>query len=206
MFDEIEKAHPDVFNVFLQILDEGRLTDGQGKTVDFRNTVILMTSNIGGRMIHEFGQKVADQEELEGEVRQDLWDEEFESVRTAIGEELRERFRPEFLNRIDDIVIFRNLSRKQIKEIVEVQLVELRKRLDEKRMTISFSENALEKLAEKGYDPVFGARPLKRAIQKYIQNPLSTKLLEETFCEGDGIAVDCNGESDVFQFEKVKKG
>jgi ATP-dependent Clp protease ATP-binding subunit ClpB len=206
LFDEIEKAHQDVFNVFLQILDEGRLTDGQGKTVDFRNTVILMTSNIGGRMIHEFGQKVADQEEREGKVRQDLWDAEFESVRTAIGEELRERFRPEFLNRIDDIVIFRNLNRKQIKEIVEVQLVELRKRLDEKRMTITFSEKALEKLAEKGYDPAFGARPLKRAIQKYIQNPLSTKLLEESFCEGDGISVDCNGESDVFQFEKVKNG
>jgi len=205
LFDEIEKAHPDVFNVFLQILDEGRLTDGQGKTVDFRNTVILMTSNIGGRMIHEFGQRVAEMEERGQENVQEMWDGEFESVRNAIGDELREKFRPEFLNRIDDIVIFRNLSRKQIKEIVEVQLVELRKRLDEKRMKISLSEKALGELADKGYDPVFGARPLKRAIQKYIQDPLSIKLLEESFNEGDEIRVDCNGKKGVFHFEKLSQ-
>ncbi|QPJ65684.1 MAG: ATP-dependent chaperone ClpB [Candidatus Nitrohelix vancouverensis] len=203
LFDEIEKAHPDVFNIFLQILDEGRLTDGQGKTVDFRNTVILMTSNIGGRMIHEFGMRFAEFENSEDEDKRQTWEKEFEQVKTSIWKELRENFRPEFLNRLDDVVIFRNLSRKQIKEIVEVQLGNIRTLLKERRMTLSLSDNAMEALAEKGYDPVFGARPLKRVLQKYIQDPLSMKILGEEIHDGDSIYVDCNGSgTDSFHFER----
>jgi ATP-dependent Clp protease ATP-binding subunit ClpB len=200
LFDEIEKAHPDVFNIFLQILDEGRLTDGQGKTVDFNNTVILMTSNIGGKMIQDAGMEAA---RLEGENEdEDVWEAEYEKVQEAVRLELRNYFRPEFLNRIDDIVLFRNLSRERIKEIVEVQLADLRKRLAEKRMTLQLSEKVKDVLAEKGYDPVFGARPLKRAVQKYLQDPISMEILEENLEDGDDITVDVNGASDKFVFKK----
>ncbi|PIQ96460.1 MAG: ATP-dependent chaperone ClpB [Nitrospinae bacterium CG11_big_fil_rev_8_21_14_0_20_56_8] len=203
LFDEIEKAHPDVFNVFLQIFDEGRLTDGQGKTVDFKNTVILMTSNIGGKMIQDFGQEAARLESVSGGKFEDIWETEFEKVQEAVRQELRNHFRPEFLNRIDDIVLFRNLSRNQIKEIVEVQLSDLRKRLAERRMTLTLSEPVKAVLAEKGYDPVFGARPLKRAIQKYIQDPLSMKILEGEFSDGDHIDVEREEGKETFVFRKM---
>jgi len=202
LFDEIEKAHSDVFNIFLQILDEGRLTDGQGKTVDFKNTVILMTSNIGGKMIQDAGLEAAKLESQTDDGSADVWEAEYEKVQESVRLELRNHFRPEFLNRIDDIVLFRNLSRERIKEIVEVQLTDLRKRLAEKRMTLQLSEKVKDVLAEKGYDPVFGARPLKRAVQKYLQDPISMKILEEVFDDGDDIAVDINGTSDKFIFKK----
>jgi ATP-dependent Clp protease ATP-binding subunit ClpB len=203
LFDEIEKAHSDVFNIFLQILDEGRLTDGHGKTVDFKNTVILMTSNIGGKMIQDAGMEASRLESQAADGSADVWEAEYEKVQEAVRLELRNHFRPEFLNRIDDIVLFRNLSRERIKEIVEVQLTDLRKRLAEKRMTLQLSEKVKDVLAEKGYDPVFGARPLKRAVQKYLQDPISMKILEEAFDDGDDIAVDVNGSSDKFVFEKT---
>lgn len=203
LFDEIEKAHSDVFNIFLQILDEGRLTDGHGKTVDFKNTVILMTSNIGGKLIQDAGLEAARLESESSDGSSEIWEAEYEKVQEAVRLELRNYFRPEFLNRIDDIVLFRNLSRERIKEIVEVQLSDLRKRLAEKRMTLHLSETVKDVLAEKGYDPVFGARPLKRAVQKYLQDPISMKILEEVFDDGDDIAVDTNGTSDKFVFKKT---
>src|SRR5216110_1211883 len=170
LFDEIEKAHPDVFNVLLQILDDGRLTDSKGRTVDFRNTVLIMTSNLGSREI----QAVSDDEK---------------QVHEAVLEELRQNFKPEFLNRIDDIVIFHRLSRKQISQIIEVQLERLRAMLRERNISLVLDNSARELLAHEGYDPNFGARPLKRAIQTLIQNPLAMKLLRGEIPPGQTVIV-----------------
>jgi ATP-dependent Clp protease ATP-binding subunit ClpB len=170
LFDEIEKAHPDVFNVLLQILDDGRLTDSKGRTVDFKNTVLIMTSNLGSREIQEVGDD-------EGQVRE------------AVTEVLHEHFKPEFLNRIDDIIIFHQLSREQITQIVDVQLERLRTMLHERNISIVLEESAKELLAREGYDPNFGARPLKRAIQTLIQNPLAMKLLRSEIQPGQTVVV-----------------
>ncbi len=183
LFDEIEKAHPEVFNVLLQILDDGRMTDGQGRTVDFKNTVIIMTSNVGSQWIQELGEEK--REEMEKRVR---------SV-------LRETFKPEFLNRIDEIIIFENLKREQIKRIVEIQMKEIKKRLEDQNITLSLSESAKSLLAEEGYDPVYGARPLKRALQKYIENPLSMEILKGNILEGAHIRADAENDSLVFSTE-----
>ena len=201
LFDEIEKAHSDVFNIFLQILDEGRLTDGQGKTVDFRNTLVLMTSNIGSKFIEEAGLEAA-LHESKGHARE-VWERQYEKVQDTVRQELRNHFRPEFLNRVDDIVLFRNLNLEQIQEIVDVQMQSLQKRLAEMNMSIVLNDKVKEVLAQKGYDPAFGARPLKRALQKHIQDPLSLKILQGEFSEGDRVKVDVNGNSDTFTFEKV---
>ena len=196
LFDEIEKAHPDVFNLFLQIMDEGRLTDGQGKTVDFKNTLILMTSNLAGRQIQEAG---ACFEEGGAALARD------ERIRQEVQAELKNHFRPEFLNRIDEIIIFNSLGREQIKAIVEIQLEDLRRRLAEKKMTLSLSDAVKESLARRGYDPVYGARPLKRAIRKYLQDPLSLHILREQFGEGDHIRIVTNGAKDTFVFETAPR-
>ncbi len=169
LFDEIEKAHQDVFNVMLQILDDGRLTDGKGRTVDFKNTVIIMTSNIGSQYIHELG---ASQRERMVEL---------------VTETLQAHFRPEFLNRIDDVVIFNSLGLDDIKGIVDIQIKRLRKLLADKGIDIELDDGAREFIAEEGYDPAFGARPLKRAIQKHIQNQLATRILEGAFGDGEVI-------------------
>jgi ATP-dependent Clp protease ATP-binding subunit ClpB len=169
LFDEIEKAHPDVFNILLQILDDGRLTDSQGRTVDFRNTVVIMTSNVGSQIILERG--TADWAEVEA----------------AVLGALRQHFRPEFLNRVDDIIVFRPLSRAQLEDIVELQLTRLRQLLAEKKITLDLTPEAKHALTSEGYDPTYGARPLKRAIQRLIQNPLSLAILEGRFHEGDHI-------------------
>jgi ATP-dependent Clp protease ATP-binding subunit ClpB len=174
LFDEVEKAHPDVFNVLLQILDDGRLTDGQGRVVNFKNTVIIMTSNIASPIIQELTQSGASQE----------------TVRTRVMEELRHNLRPEFLNRIDEVIVFRPLSREQIGEIVEIQLGRLRKLLADRKLTLELTPAAREKLASEGYDPVYGARPLKRVIQQRLQNPLALRLLQGEFHAGDTILVD----------------
>jgi ATP-dependent Clp protease ATP-binding subunit ClpB len=174
LFDEVEKAHPEVFNVLLQILDDGRLTDGKGRTVDFKNTVLIMTSNIGSQWI------------------QDLTAREHEEMRRRVLEALRAQFKPEFLNRVDDVVIFHALSIDNIKEIVEIQLRNLRKRLAERKMDLHLSERAKQILAKEGFDPVYGARPLKRAIQRSILDPLALKVLEGEFSEGDTIEVDAD--------------
>jgi ATP-dependent Clp protease ATP-binding subunit ClpB len=182
LFDEIEKAHPDVFNVLLQILDDGRLTDSKGRTVDFKNTVLIMTSNLGSREI----QAVADDEK---------------QVREAVLEVLREHFKPEFLNRIDDIVIFHRLSREQIGRIIDVQLERLRRMLAERNITLALDDSARALLAREGYDPMYGARPLKRAIQTLIQNPLASKLLRGEVQPGQTVRVSAEGDEMRFTAE-----
>ncbi len=184
LFDEIEKAHPEVFNVLLQVLDDGRLTDGQGRTVDFRNTVIIMTSNLGSQYIQEL---VHDEERM----------------REAVMEVLRQHFRPEFLNRLDEIIIFRPLTKEDLKQIVDIQIKRLARLLEDRRMQIRLTERAKERLAEEGYDPVYGARPLKRVIQRRIQDKLAMEILEGRFMEGDIIEVDYDDESNEFVFRKV---
>ncbi|MFX1448053.1 MAG: ATP-dependent chaperone ClpB [Promethearchaeota archaeon] len=184
LFDEIEKAHSDVFNILLQILDDGRLTDGQGRTVDFKNTIIIMTSNVGSQFILE---SRSQDEEKNIEMLQNT---------------LKQYFKPEFLNRIDEIITFNFLKQEQIKNIVDIQIKQLNKTLAEHKIQLELTENAKNYLAEKGFDPDFGARPLKRAIQNYIQNPLSLELLEGNFIEGDIIRVDIDNRSRI-QFEKI---
>ncbi len=173
LFDEIEKAHPEVFNVLLQILDDGRMTDGHGRTVDFKNTIIIMTSNVGSQWIRELG---SNRDEMEKRVM----------------EALRAGFKPEFLNRIDETIIFESLTREQIVDIVEIQMRRLAKRLSDQNLTLDLTDDAKRFLAEKGYDPVYGARPLKRAIQKYIENPLSMEILKGNILEGARIIADVN--------------
>ncbi|MBN2467249.1 MAG: ATP-dependent chaperone ClpB [Deltaproteobacteria bacterium] len=186
LFDEIEKAHPEVFNILLQILDDGRLTDGHGRTVDFKNTIIMMTSNVGSQWI------------------QDLSGEKREEMRERVMGVLRNTFKPEFLNRIDEIIIFNNLTREHLKKIVDIQMAYLQKRLQERDMDIELSEAAKDLLCERGYDPNYGARPLKRAIQKYIQDPLALKILEGSFADGDTVLVDVDAARRDFSFAHAK--
>jgi ATP-dependent Clp protease ATP-binding subunit ClpB len=185
LFDEIEKAHTDVFNVLLQILDDGRLTDGQGRTVDFKNTIIIMTSNLGSEYIHEYIDRP-------------------ETMEERVLEVLRGHFRPEFLNRVDEIIIFRALGLTQIKEIVDIQIEHLRKRLAEKKIDLDLTDEAKNLVAEKGYDPVYGARPLKRTIQKLIQDPLANEILKGAFKEGDHVVVDVGKNNDLILTKEVK--
>ena len=184
LFDEIEKAHTDVFNVLLQILDDGRLTDSKGRTVDFKNTVLIMTSNLGSREI----QLVQDDEK---------------QVREAVLQELRLHFKPEFLNRIDDIVIFHQLSREQVGKIIDVQLERLRAMLAERNVTLELDNSARELLMREGYDPTYGARPLKRAIQSYIQNPLAVKLLQGEIVPGQTVTVSAKGDQMDFTTQQA---
>jgi ATP-dependent Clp protease ATP-binding subunit ClpB len=172
LLDEVEKAHPDVFNVLLQVLDDGRLTDGQGRTVDFRNTVIVMTSNLGSQRIQS----------MSGE-------ENYAAMKAAVMEVVREHFKPEFINRVDDIVVFHPLAAEQIRGIVGIQLRYLQARLAERDIRLELEDAALDKLAEAGFDPVYGARPLKRAIQQYVENPLAQEILRGHFGPGDLIRV-----------------
>jgi len=183
LFDEIEKAHPEVFNVLLQILDDGRMTDGHGRTVDFKNTIIIMTSNVGSQWIQELGAR--DRTEMEQRVM----------------DALRATFKPEFLNRIDEIIIFHNLTPEQIGAIVEIQIERLARRLAERKITLSLTEPAKQLIARKGYDPVYGARPLKRAIQQAIENPLAVEILKGRFPEGSEILADVEGDRMVFSRE-----
>ena len=178
LLDEIEKAHPDVFNVLLQLLEDGRLTDGQGRTVDFRNCVVIMTSNIGSQLIADVPHDAAPA----------LW----ERVRDDVLEELRANFRPEFLNRVDDIILFSRLDRSQIREIVEIQLRGVRERLAARKLSLHVTESAMDAIAAEGYDPTYGARPLKRVIQRRLQDPIAMAILEGRFTEGDTIEVDAS--------------
>ena len=181
LFDEIEKAHPEVFNALLQILEDGRMTDGQGRTVDFKNTVIIMTSNLGSQYI------------------QDLAGTNRKEMEQRVTAALRDAFKPEFLNRIDEIIIFNSLGREEIKSIVEIQLKRLRQNLASRKMALEITDRAKALLADKGYDPVYGARPLKRTIQRLIQDPLAVKILEGEFKEGDRITIDSDGDEMVFR-------
>jgi len=179
LFDEIEKAHPDVFNTLLQLLDEGRLTDGQGRVVDFRNCLIIMTSNIGGDLIQAAAK--------------------IEDVRDAIGALLKATFKPEFLNRIDETIIFNRLGKPEILKIVDIQLEILKKRMGERKITLDATPKARAYLAETGYDPLYGARPLKRTIQNLVQNPLAKMVLAGDISDGDAVVLDKGTDGLVFK-------
>jgi len=184
LLDEIEKAHPEVFNILLQILDDGRLTDGHGRTVDFKNTLIIMTSNLGSQWI------------------QDLSEKDYDEIQRRVMNVVRSTFKPEFLNRIDEIIIFHALGKEEIKKIIEIQLSYLNKRLAEKKLSMKLTESAKDLLVEEGFDPVYGARPLKRAIQRMVQDPLALRLLEGEFSEGDLIEVGVNQKSKEIVFTR----
>lgn len=183
LLDEVEKAHPDVFNILLQVLDDGRLTDGQGRTVDFRNVVIVMTSNLGSHQIQEMSERGTDADSAEG----------YTQMKAAVMGVVQAHFRPEFINRLDDIVVFHPLQKVQIREIAKIQMRGLEKRLAERGLRIEVSEAAFDLLGNVGFDPVYGARPLKRAIQQQLENPLASKILAGDFASGDTIAVDAAG-------------
>jgi ATP-dependent Clp protease ATP-binding subunit ClpB len=188
LLDEMEKAHRDVFNVLLQLLDDGRLTDGQGRTVDFTNTIVVMTSNVGSHMIQEITESGGDEE----------------TMRRAVGDALKAHFLPEFLNRIDDTIIFQPLGRDQVQRIATLQIERLRKQLAASDLNLVVSEAAIDAIGREGYDPTFGARPLKRVIQRQIQNPLATELLKGEYEPGATIQVDYReGE---FLFGKLSDG
>ena len=182
LFDEIEKAHADVFNIMLQILDDGRLTDSQGRTVDFKNSIIIMTSNIGSQYILD----------VTGE-------ENYEEMRSRVMGAMRDSFRPEFLNRIDEIIIFHGLTKEQLQPIVKLQVQGLEKRLADQKLSLKLSEKAIDFLAELGYDPIYGARPLKRAIQRYLETSIAKSILRGEFQEGDTIFVDVEDERLTFK-------
>ena len=189
LFDEIEKAHPDVFNVFLQILDDGRLTDGQGRTIDFKNTIVIMTSNIGSHRILDY--------------RGDSSSAEFAVMRATVLDELRQNFRPEFINRIDEIVVFHALTEDELKSIVEIQLDRVRTRLVDRRITLEMSDEAKAHLARAGYEPAYGARPLKRAVQREVETPLGRKILAGDVRDGDHVRVDVDRDSGGLTFSTV---
>ena len=183
LFDEVEKAHPDVFNVLLQVLDDGILTDGQGRVVDFKNTIIIMTSNIGSDAILEA-----------------VTDEDMKAAKDTIDVLLKKSFRPEFLNRIDEIVMFQRLDKSCIAGIVKIQLERVAKRLADRRIQLVFDDSSIDFLADKGYEPSFGARPIKRAIQTYLENPLSKELLQGKYLDGATIKISCPENSDGLLF------
>ncbi|MGH7645719.1 MAG: AAA family ATPase, partial [Gemmatimonadales bacterium] len=185
LFDEIEKAHADVFNILLQILDDGRLTDSQGRTVDFRNAVLIMTSNIGSPYILEHGTT------------------NWEQVETKVLELLRQHFRPEFLNRVDDVIIFRPLGTEEIARIVDLQLERVQALLAAKQLTLEVTPAAKQLLVAEGYDPVYGARPLKRAIQRLLQNPLALAVLEGEYQQGHRVRVDRAKDGAHLAFQRI---
>jgi ATP-dependent Clp protease ATP-binding subunit ClpB len=185
LLDEIEKAHRDVFNILLQVLDDGRLTDNHGHTVDFTNTIIVMTSNVGSQMIQEI---------FEGGGT-------YDEMRVSVMESLQTRFLPEFLNRIDEIIVFRPLERSQIRKIVDLQVAHLAKLLEKRELNLVVTEAACQEIANRGYDPQFGARPLKCVIQQQLQNPLAAELLKGEYLEGSTVKIDFDGEE--FTFERA---
>jgi ATP-dependent Clp protease ATP-binding subunit ClpB len=187
LFDEIEKAHSEVLNVLLQLLDDGRLTDGKGRTIDFKNTVVIMTSNLGSAFLADLGDKGVD-----------------EGVQRQVMDALRAHFRPEFINRVDEIIVFHPLTREQMKTIVDIQVKGLLKRLEERKIFVALTDTAKEWLVREGYDPAYGARPLKRAIQKHILDPLAMRVLEAEFREGDVVQVDAGPAG--LQFSKQHAG
>jgi ATP-dependent Clp protease ATP-binding subunit ClpB len=189
LFDEIEKAHPEVLNVMLQLLDDGRLTDGQGRTVDFKNTVVIMTSNVGSHVIADAAVK--------GGAMDD-------TVHREVMDALRSHFRPEFLNRVDDIIIFHALSRTELRQIIDIQLKGLVKRLEDRKIRVELSENAKDLIIAEAYDPIYGARPLKRTIQRRILDPLAVRVLQGDFGEGDTVLIDVKAGELVFN--KVEAG
>ena len=189
LFDEVEKAHPKVFNVFLQILDDGRLTDGQGRTVDFRNTVIIMTSNIAGpEILARSGRG------------------EWRDVEAMVHGRLKEHFRPEFLNRVDEVVVFKPLSKKDLNEIVKIQLRRVARLAEHQDVRLAVSDEARRVIAGDGYDPAFGARPLKRAVQRLVQDPLAMAILEGTVVPGSAVRLDKEADGEALVFVEDSEG
>jgi ATP-dependent Clp protease ATP-binding subunit ClpB len=188
LFDEIEKAHPEVFNVFLQIMDDGRLTDGKGRVVDFKNTIIIMTSNIGSSYLIDLSSP-----------------EKIGEAHKMVMEALRAHFKPEFLNRVDDILIFNPLGKEQLSKIVELRLEDLRKLLADRKISLEMTPAAKEMVFTAGYDPNYGARPLKRAIQKLIQDPLALKILDGEVLHGDHVMVDADKREGKLTFKVAKR-
>jgi len=182
LLDEVEKAHPDVFNVLLQVFDDGRLTDGKGRTVDFKNTVLIMTSNIASQQIQQLREEQGSDWEIEAHVK----------------DALKTFFKPEFLNRIDEVVVFQGLNKEALRKVVEIQLRSLSDRLKERQIRLEFTDKAQDLIMELGYDPAFGARPLKRTIQQQIENPLASELLAGRFADGDVVRVDAEGSRFTF--------
>jgi ATP-dependent Clp protease ATP-binding subunit ClpC len=189
LFDEIEKAHPDVFNTLLQILEDGRLTDAQGRTVDFKNTVIIMTSNLGTADLRKANVGFVKADEAVT----------YEKMKVKVHEELKRHFRPEFLNRIDDVIVFHELTTAEITEIVDLLVKRVREQLESQGLGFDLTQEAKVLLARKGYDPALGARPLRRAIQRMVEDPLSEKILWKEFRAGDTIVIDAEGEEVVFR-------
>jgi ATP-dependent Clp protease ATP-binding subunit ClpB len=187
LMDEVEKAHPDVFNILLQVLDDGRLTDGQGRTVDFRNTIIVMTSNLGSDRI----QSMSD-------------DADYEKMKELVLEVVAAHFRPEFINRIDDLVVFHALRQEQIREIADIQIGRVAQRLAEQDIHLEVSQSARDFLGRTGFDPVYGARPLKRAIQTYLETPLASAILSGDFVPGSSLLVDLHDDKLTFQIAKTR--
>jgi ATP-dependent Clp protease ATP-binding subunit ClpB len=185
LFDEVEKAHPDVFNILLQVLDDGRLTDSQGRVIDFKNTVIVMTSNLGSSDVRELGEGASD-----------------EDVRLTVMNAVSQHFRPEFINRIDELVVFHSLKKSQIRGIADIQLDRLRSRLSERDIGLKVDDQAFDILIDAGFDPVYGARPLKRAIQQQVENPLAQQILAGQFTAGDTILI--SAENGQLDFGKLK--
>jgi ATP-dependent Clp protease ATP-binding subunit ClpB len=190
LFDEIEKAHPDVFNVLLQMMDDGRLTDGKGRTVDFRNTVIIMTSNLGSSFLQA--------ESLHAE-------KDFDEASKHVMNALHAHFKPEFLNRVDDIIIFRPLGKEQLVKIIELRLEDVRHLLAERKISLEMTDAAKDLLFSEGFDPNFGARPLKRAIQKMVQDPLAMKILDGEVLHGDHVIVDADKKAGKMKFEVSRR-
>lgn len=198
LLDEIEKAHSDVFNTLLQIMDDGYITDSLGRKIDFRNTIIIMTSNIGARKLQDFGLGVG----FGTQARKDQADSD---MRGVLESSLKKTFAPEFLNRVDDVVVFNGLERKDINKIIKIELNKLYKRIEELGYTVDMSQEAIDFIADKGFDQKYGARPLKRAIQKYVEDELAQKIVNSSIEEGDKIYMKLNKEEEILEID-VKKG
>lgn len=195
LLDEIEKAHPEAFNLLLQVLDNGRLTDGKGRVVNFKNTLIIMTSNVGNEIIKQYSLGFAEEGEKETTVSK-------EEMKERVMDALRRSFKPEFINRVDEIIVFDSLSKESLAEIVEMQIEKVAKRLAEKKIKIKVSAKAKRLLAEKGYDPNYGARPLKRVIQQSILNQISKEIIAGKIKEGDKVEIDADGGGNIMINEK----
>ena len=198
LLDEIEKAHPDVFNILLQVLDDGILTDGLGRRVDFRNTIIIMTSNIGARDLKDFGAGIGFATQAKRDNMDDI-------MKSTIQNALKKAFSPEFLNRLDDVIIFNNLEREHIHKIIDISLGHLFKRVIDLGYKLSLTRKAKDFLSDKGYDPQFGARPLNRAIQKYLEDAVAEEILKGEVTEGDTLQADWDGKSDALSIKLKKK-
>jgi ATP-dependent Clp protease ATP-binding subunit ClpC len=200
LLDEIEKAHPEVFNSLLQILDDGRLTDGHGRTVDFKNTVVIMTSNVGAELIRR-QMSLGFAAKPEGKTPK----LDYDAMKERVLAEMKKTFRPEFINRIDEIIVFHQLTEEQLRQVVELLVKDLQERLSDRKLNIELSDKAKFWLVKEGYDPVYGARPLRRAIERYVENPLSSKLLGGEFKEGDMVKVDLGDKGLTFTLKGKTK-